>query len=521
MAGAQRYLLNRDGRFFARLVVPKELRSIIGKTELRAPLGPDRRTAVKHLSGAVAVLQDQIARAERQIVKPKATPLRYPLAPEQIAASHYARRLILDEELRADWRYASTGFIDDQLVAELRDAIAGKLDDTRLQRLIGEQVERFRALGNLDAQPGSDEWRGIARALCVAELEALARVAERDEGDFTGKPDHPMIVNAVPPEDEPQPVNMKSLFKDYISARQALGKHKDGARGWETAILHLIKFVGHADARRITKRNLLDWRDKLLADGMSPKTIANKYLASVRATLRWAFENDRLPTNEAEAVRQQVAKVQRSRERGYTTTEAVAVLKASTSYQPKITNNPANRESAHITAAKRWLPILCAFSGARVTEMAQLRKEDVRKEGERWVMRVTPDAGSVKAGGYRDVPLHRQIIALGFVEFVESAKQGPLFHAAKTPARYLASARGTSGRISQWLQEANLVPEGEQPSHGWRHRFKTQARELGLSDRIADAIQGHAGKTASDDYGDVSLIARSRVIDALPDYDLS
>lgn len=49
---------------------------------------------------------------------------------------------------------------------------------------------------------------------------------------------------------------------------------------------------------------------------------------------------------------------------------------------------------------------------------------------------------------------------------------------------------------------------------------RTLAREQGRSDRIADAIQSHAGRTASDDYGDVSLIAKARVIDALPDYDL-
>lgn len=521
MAGATRYLLNRDGRFFARLVVPKDLRRIIGKTELRAPLGPDRRTAVKHLPGAIAVLQDQIAKAELQARPFSATSMRYPLAPAQIAASHYAHRLALDEELRKDRRYASGGYIDEQLVDDLRNAIAGRMDDIRLGALIGDQVERYRRLGNLNAKPGSDEWRGIARALCAAELEALARVAERDEGDFSGKPGHPMIANAQPPENEPAPVSLKVIFRDYIAARQALGKHKDGAGGWEAAMLHLIKFLGHNDARRITKRNLLDWRDKLLAEGKSPKTIADKYLASVRATLRWAFENDRLPKNEAESVRQQVAKKQRSRERGYTTIEAVAVLKASTSYLPKATDNPATRESSHIIAAKRWLPALCAFTGARVTEMAQLRKEDVRLEGDRWIIRITPDAGSVKAGGYRDVPLHRQVIRLGFLDLVKRASPGPLFHAGKTADRYLASARGTAGRVSQWLQEEGLVPEGVQPSHGWRHRFKTQAREHGLSDRIADAIQGHAGKTASDDYGDVSLTARSRVIDALPEYDLS
>ena len=36
----------------------------------------------------------------------------------------------------------------------------------------------------------TDEWRQIARALCVAEYEALSRIAERDEGYLTGKPIH-------------------------------------------------------------------------------------------------------------------------------------------------------------------------------------------------------------------------------------------------------------------------------------------------------------------------------------------
>ncbi|WP_128254412.1 phage integrase SAM-like domain-containing protein [Falsirhodobacter deserti] len=84
------------------------------------------------------------------------------------------------------------------------------------------------------------------------------------------------------------------LFHEYIASRQALGKHKDGAKQWENAVKHLIKFVGHSDAARITKRNLLDWRDKLLSEKKAPKTVSDVYLASVRAVFRWAFENDRL-----------------------------------------------------------------------------------------------------------------------------------------------------------------------------------------------------------------------------------
>ena len=43
----------------------------------------------------------------------------------------------------------------------------------------------------------------------------------------------------------------------------------------------------------------------------------------------------------------------------------------------------------------------------------------------------------------------------------------------------------------------------------------------GVCKLTIDAIQGHAGKTAGDGYGDVTIIAKASIIDALPDYDLA
>jgi hypothetical protein len=45
-------------------------------------------------------------------------------------------------------------------------------------------------------------------------------------------------------------------------------------------------------------------------------------------------------------------------------------------------------------------------------------------------------------------------------------------------------------------------------------------RELGISDRVIDAIQGHAGRVAADDYGDVTMVTRIRAIDQFPHYAL-
>jgi hypothetical protein len=95
-----------------------------------------------------------------------------------------------------DDRHAS-GLVDDVLVELLRAGIAGNLNDDALEPLVGKRIERYRRLGNTTVVKGSSEWRTLARALCVSELEALARVAERDEGDFTGKPENPMLAAAV------------------------------------------------------------------------------------------------------------------------------------------------------------------------------------------------------------------------------------------------------------------------------------------------------------------------------------
>ncbi len=521
MARKQQYLLNRDGRFFARLVVPKDLRAIVGKSELRESLGPDRRTATKLLPGAIAKLQHEIAQAERQAGQGRPTVglARYPLALDQIALSHYQQRLAFDTDLRNDWRYASFGYIDMETVSRLRDGVAGKLNDAELQALVGEHVERFRAVGNLDAAPGSDEWRGIARAICASELEVQARSAERDDGDFTGQPVAPVLVAALQRSDEPEPVGLAKLWNDYIKARTSAGFMKDGGKRMQPVIESLRKFLRHSDARKVTKKDLLEWRDHLLTT-LSAKTVSDMYLSAVRSLFLWAYENERLPENVAATVKQPKPKLQRTREAGYTDDEALAVLRASRSYVPKQDEYGRVRETPESVSAKRWVPLICAFTGARVSEITQLRKEDVRKEGDRWVIRITPDAGSVKVGHYRDVPLHSQIVAEGFPQFVEQAEKGPLFHNGKDPSKFAAKAVRMTNQVGTWLQDAGLVPPGVQPSYAWRHRFKTLTRDLGADMRVVDGIQGHAGRTASDGYGDVSLIAKARVIDSLPVYPL-
>ena len=392
MAGEMRHLKVKGGRFYARLSVPEHLREVIGRSELTKPLGGDRRAASRALSAAVTELRAVLDLAERQVSPRYMSSLRTSITTQDYGPAvwnHYLGMLRRDETTRDGWPTA------DEIEAEtdkLRASLPnGRFPEDKLERfaimldllvkaeasqvdatsraaklaalkkglaegethLVEHEIDAFLDTNLLSAPRGSSERKVLARQLIRAEIEALTRAVERDLGDYAGMPADPIV---RPPaggvaEAPAAAVPIRRLFQDYITFRQALGKHSDGGKGWESVILHLIAFLGHSNAGRVTKRNLLDWRDQLHREGKSPKTIADKYLACVRALFKWAFEDDRLPENVAETVHQPVGKATRARERGYTESEATILLRASVSYVPAYTANPAQRSAKAITSS--------------------------------------------------------------------------------------------------------------------------------------------------------------------------
>ena len=522
MSGKTRHLLLRDGRYYARLVIPKPLRPYLnGKTELREPLGADRRQALTRLPHQLANFQHQIALAGRRATEAcgmRAAHGRYPLSDEQIALRNYEGRLALDEVLRNDVRYASVG-IDDLLVNELREGMAGRLSDDRLDAVVGERIERFRHLGYTTVATGTIERRSLARALCVSEFEALCRVAERDDGDFTGTPSHPMLVHAKPIEEQKAPLSIKGMFEGYMRELRRNGSGEAAEKRWAGVVDDLIKFVGSDDANRITRKTIIAWKDAKLGT-LSPRTVKNVHLAAIKATFNWAVANEIISENPIRDIKIKVGQPRLDRPKGFTTAEATTILKASQAYVP-IGYLGQNRELEATSAAKKWAPLLCAFTGSRISEITQLRKSDFWDDGDVHVLRITPEAGSVKTGQFRDVPLHPQVLALGFLDFVKAAPDGPLFYRNDAGKVSKAKAQAVSGRVSEWLQVKGVIPAGMQPNHGWRHAFKTIGRELEIDARIIDAIQGHAGRTAGDDYGDVTIKAKKKAIEKFPWFDLT
>ena len=130
-------------------------------------------------------------------------------------------------------------------------------------------------------------------------------------------------------------------------------------------------------------------------------------------------------------------------------------------------------------------------------------------------MRLTPEAGGIKNNTFRDVPVHQHLIALGFLDLVERAKDGPLFCEIGKDGTTTGPAEGVYKRVLELVR--SVVPDPKvQPNHAWRYTFKTYGYEAGLDHLTLDAICGHSAKSKGDDYTTVTLKKRMEAMASFP-----
>jgi GNAT superfamily N-acetyltransferase len=147
--------------------------------------------------------------------------------------------------------------------------------------------------------------------------------------------------------------------------------------------------------------------DDARGSGMGRALIEHVYVDARRrgASRVYWLSNHYLHNNPAEGITIKFGDRVKERSSGYTDEEAISILRAALSYKQ------ANRELEKTAAAKRWVPWLCAFTGARVGEPLRLRRSDVRKVGSLQVgfrRGSLPDPRAYRSGGGRGSESHRR-----------------------------------------------------------------------------------------------------------------
>ena len=497
---------NEHGVWQVRKKVPKRLEvataTVLGNGKPRVSwLKETLRT--KDKKHAEVIAKPVMMRFDRILADAEALLAERPLRTElseteikQLADYFYAHELNADEEQRQEGSAADDALfasVREQLVAHgveftspfevemprsgleedvsivlpaAKQALAqGKIDFIRYE--LNELLRLFRI--NLD--PDCADYRKAAMALMRSWVRALQDVSARQRGEPIESPPMPETKRTAPTSGR----SLRAAYNGWVKMQERpQGTLLEFSRG----ITRFIELHGDLDVaqinrghvrafreaaqlvpkhragklRKMTLPEFADWsRQHPDAVRISSATV-NKWLTCLHAVLNWARENGAIPDDVTWA--DPVSKMRLTEEtprRQPWELDELRLLFGSSVFTSDLSPDGGRGEAAF------WLPLLALFSGARLSELAPIIVDDIKLDvpsGVRFatVIEDTAVGRSVKTkASVRAVPLHSELLRIGFMDFVEHAREkggpsGRLFPAIER------GPKGTYGEVwSKWF----------------------------------------------------------------------
>jgi integrase len=278
-------------------------------------------------------------------------------------------------------------------------------------RNLEETARLERAWSGGEAAPTDGCARTIARFECETAPASMA--AATAEPAVAGAHASPAGPAAVPPK---TPTPLRPIFESYAKEAELA---PSTVKRWTPVLDRLTGHLGHDDAAAITRGDIVAWKDALLDGGMSNVTVRDVYLAAMKATLQYAKDQGHLAENPAAGVKVRVREAPLERDKGFDGKEAETILSATL-------RKPSDKISVEMAAARRWVPWICAYTGARVNEITPLTLRDFVLRDGIWMIRIR--AENNKTRKFREVPLHGHLIEQGLLDYAKSRGSRPLFY---------------------------------------------------------------------------------------------
>ncbi|MEG3169446.1 site-specific integrase [Sphingomonas sp. LB3N6] len=491
-----------NGVYYFRMGIPADLRPFMaGKREIKRSLGLKDRDAAKavipDMTKAAHALLKQAERDRETAAKPAPKPM-----PAKSAAQLERDRQRWEaEQEQAD--YAAD------------ESFAADMEHEALEPIMDALSEGKEA----DASPA--EIARAGRLLVLHEREKAG--AEREALLLSMQPKHVKDARALlgknravewqPATAEREPATGSGLYldKDILDRWAAeRGVVKKGKDTHEAVARWFYERTERKPVERITRQNVLAFKDKLLAEG---QTVANTNmkLSRLRTLLGWAYQNDLAPANVAEGISVKVADGGKMQRQPFSLSDLQAIFSS-----PVYANG--DRPKGGRLEAAYWLPLLALFTGVRLEEIGQLRVSDVQRkeypdqDGKMlsgWFLHITgatDDKGQANriknSASERLVPLHPELERLGFVAYVEKLldQKGRVFPDLKPNIFGRLTAKWGEW-FGPYMRNVCGITDKRKVFHSFRHTFKDYVRRARIAEGVQRQLMGHAGKDVADDYG--------------------
>jgi len=255
---------------------------------------------------------------------------------------------------------------------------------------------------------------------------------------------------------------------------------------------------------------------------------AGKNLSKLNAIFDWAVKEEFLAGNPSRLVtinKPARPKSYSEQEEGYepfTTSELKVIFN-----QPLYTGCQDDRHGINKVGPNRprrsrfWLPLISAFSGLRMQEILQLEKHDIKQTDDVYYFDVNdkvygndyaPEGEYIKRlkakNSLRKVPIHPELIKIGFLSYVEQSDRQWLF-----PDMPLQSASKMSDQFSKrfrvFMKPTGLSFPRRKVFHSFRNSFNDALRAADVGLEYREQLLGWVDYKRMDSrYGSGHLITK-------------
>jgi len=219
----------------------------------------------------------------------------------------------------------------------------------------------------------------------------------------------------------------------------------------------------------------------------------NKYIMRVKTFLRWAAEEEYIKSGLDNFLKPLPDKIKANKKKDAFSEEELRLL----------FNNEIYENHKFKQPSRYWLPLLALFTGARGEELASLFTDDIKQDEKTKIdyidIKVNIDRNQLKKNitAERIVPIHKKLIALGFLEYVNSLQnESPIFPELdkKSGSRYKKFGNNFNRKEkSGWMRKCGVDSE-KTSFHSFRHNVIDYLDKTKTPERVSCAIVGHKPK---------------------------
>jgi integrase len=435
-------------------------------------------------------------------------------------------------------------------IAELNDQIARSAFDGRV-RVQAEALLEYPTEPSRSITPARrlDLMNGVARALVEEQRWFLLRLEDRLQPFIPADPFFSSIPEPAENPAVPVPFDVGSSLKgptlsEAISDYLAEGKKRWILKTYMARVVQLRYLEEHfgpeARVSTITKHEVRSYRNAISTlranHGRTPKqSFAAKQTDNVkqrittktasliyeptRAFFGWAADQEgMIEDNPARKVRFAVEKKPKGAKsrRPFHSSELEKIFTAPIFTGCRSRHRRYETGSEIIKDAKYWLPVLGFYTGARLGELVQLHVGDIVLDAPIPHISINEQNGAAaasgekkhvkSAAGIRLVPLHPDVIAMGFGEFARAAIKRKRKATDRLFPEFPYGSDGQASTVASKYFRRFLTSIGlTDPAavfHSFRHGAEDALRNAGQHQYVIDRILGHTDGSTSAGYGE-------------------